>query len=228
MATDSTPLVRRISSPHPAAWAGVAFAVLFLVGYFMVESAPTASATDAELLEYYTSSDRTAVVVAALYVVPFSGIAFIWFLAALRQRVQSVAPQEEMVFATVQLVSGVLFLAMMFVAAAARVAPVLAIEVGNEQVPDIERELLRFSQATLMVFALRSAGVFMITTATRVARVGVVPRWFRLVSLAAALVLMLSASYLEGLVLIFPVWVGVISLFVLFRDLRAQLAAVEA
>ncbi len=222
-----SPAAERVERPHPAAWAGVAFAVLFLVGFFMLEDVPGAKATNEELEKHYTSSSRTSVVIAALYVVPFAGIAFIWFLAALRQRVQRVSSREDLLFGTVQLLSGVLFLAMFFVAAAARAAPALAIEVGDSELPEGSRELLIFGQATLMIFALRSAAIFMIATTTRAARAGVVPRWFRLVSLAAALVLMLSASYVVALVLIFPVWVGAISLFVLFRNLVGR-HAVEA
>ena len=156
-------------APHEAASRGVGrcvvFAVLFLLAYFLLQDVPDASATTEELREYYTNTNRRAVVFSALYLVSFSGLA------------------------------------------------------GG-------RELLLFGQATLMVFGLRSAGVFMIATATRIAKAGVVPRWFRLISIAGALVLMFSASYLVGLVLILPVWVGLVSLLVLFRDLSKRHALV--
>jgi hypothetical protein len=209
--------------PHPAAWAGVAFSALFLVGFFLLEDVPGASAPPGELNEYYRGGRRTGVVIAALYIVPFCGIAFMWFVAALRQRVQRVSLREDLLFGTVQLLSGILFLAMLFVSAGARAAPALAIEFGDGTLPEGSRELLAFGQAILMVFALRCAGVFMITTATRAARAGVAPRWFRLVSFGAALILMFSAGYFVGLVLIFPIWVGAMSLLVLFgRASRAQ------
>jgi hypothetical protein len=216
-----------VGRPHPAAWAGVAFAVLFLVGFFMLQDVPGAKASEQELEEFYTSSDRTVVVIASLYVVPFAGIAFMWFLAALRQRVAHASAREDPLFSTVQLLSGVLFIAMFFIAAAARAAPALAIEVGDAELPEGSRELLAFGQATLMVFALRCAGVFMITGTVRAVRADLAPIWFRVVSLIGALVLIFSASYVIGLILLFPIWVGTISLFVLFR-LRAQRVAAEA
>ena len=166
--------------------------------------------------------------ISALYIVPFAGIAFIWFLAALRQRVQRVSPREDLLFGTVQLLSGVLFLAMMFISAAARAAPALAIEFDEGELSEGSRDLLVFGQATLMIYAMRSAGIFMVATTTRATRAGVVPRWFRLVSIAAALVLMFSASYAVFLVLLFPIWVGVTSLFVLYRHRVERLRPAEA
>jgi hypothetical protein len=204
------------------------FTALFLIGYFMLEDVPGASSSSAELREYYTSEDRSLVVISALYVVPFAGIAFIWFLAALRQRVQSVSAREDLLFGTVQLLSGVLFLAMIFVAAAARAAPALAIEFSDGELEEGSRELLAFGQATLMIYAMRTGGIFMIATTTRATRAGVVPRWFRIVSFAAALVLMLSASYVVIVVLIFPIWVGTTSLFVLYRRRAERMRPAEA
>jgi hypothetical protein len=201
------------------------FALLFALGYFMLEDVPGANASADELNEYYATGERTPVVIAALYVVPFAGIAFMWFLAALRQRVLSVSLREDLLFGTVQLLSGVLFVGMTFVSAAARAAPALAVEIGGADIPEGGRELLIFGEAALMVYAFRCAGVFMIATTVRAVRAGVVPPWFRIVSIAAALVLVLSASYLTVLTLVLPAWVGSVSLFVLFRARRGRLAA---
>ena len=52
----------------------------------------------------------------ALYLIPFAGIAFLWFLAALRRRIGRL---EDQFFATVFLGSGLLFVAMLFAAGAA-------------------------------------------------------------------------------------------------------------
>ena len=50
----------------------------------------------------------------ALNLVPFAGIAFLWFIGVLRDRI---GEREDRFFATVFLGSGLLFVAMIFVAA---------------------------------------------------------------------------------------------------------------
>ena len=62
----------------------------------------------------------------ALYLIPFSGIAFTWFLAALRRRVGRL---EDQLFATVFLATGLLFVAMLFAAGAAASAAVTAVQI---------------------------------------------------------------------------------------------------
>ena len=49
----------------------------------------------------------------ALNIIPFAGIAFLWFMGVLRDRF---GQQEDRFFATVFLGSGLLFLAMLFAA----------------------------------------------------------------------------------------------------------------
>jgi hypothetical protein len=51
----------------------------------------------------------------ALNLVPFAGIAFLWFVGVLRDRI---GEREDRFFATVFLGSGLLFVAMIFVSAA--------------------------------------------------------------------------------------------------------------
>ena len=51
----------------------------------------------------------------ALNLVPFAGIAFLWFIGVLRDRL---GEREDRFFATVFLGSGLLFLAMLFISAA--------------------------------------------------------------------------------------------------------------
>ena len=50
-----------------------------------------------------------------LYLVPFAGIAFLWFIGVLRDRL---GEREDSFFATVFLGSGLLFVAMLFASAA--------------------------------------------------------------------------------------------------------------
>ena len=61
-------------------------------------------------------SSGSATWVVALYLIPFAGVAFLWFLATLRRRI---GRGEDQFLATVFLGSGFLFIAMLFAADAA-------------------------------------------------------------------------------------------------------------
>src|SRR5262245_37205132 len=63
---------------------GIAFSVLFFAAMVLVTGVPLAAATDEEIREYYTSGSGSTAVTLGLYVLPFAGIAFIWFIVALR------------------------------------------------------------------------------------------------------------------------------------------------
>jgi hypothetical protein len=52
---------------------------------------PGANASDAQITEFYKSDQRWRIVLAGLYVGPFAGLAFVWFLVALRMWVDTSA-----------------------------------------------------------------------------------------------------------------------------------------
>ncbi len=70
------------------------------------------------------------------------------------------------------------------------------------------------------IYALRMAGVFMISLGTIWLRTGVMHRGWALVTYALALVLLLSTSLSSWVPLIFPGWVLAVSVYVLILNLR--------
>jgi hypothetical protein len=100
-----------------------------------------------------------------LTLIPFAGIAFLWFIGVVRDRLGRF---EDQFFSTVFFGSGLLFLAMMFVSAAIA-GGILA---SNAIEPDIltKSGALVFGRALMYtitkVYAIRMAGVFMIALAT--------------------------------------------------------------
>jgi len=66
------------------AWMGIAHAVLFLLAYYLLSTTPGARAPDDEIRQFYASAARRRLVLVGLYVMPFAGIAFVWFIVALR------------------------------------------------------------------------------------------------------------------------------------------------
>lgn len=70
------------------------------------------------------------------------------------------------------------------------------------------------------VYALRMAGVFLISQATLWMRTAVMPRWLSIVTYVIALVLLLTFTSSRWIVLVFPAWVFGVSLYILILHLR--------
>ena len=149
----------------------------------------------------------------AIYLIPFSGIAFTWFLAALRRRVGRL---EDQLFATVFLATGLLFVAMLFAAGAAASAAVTAGRLGTTTAGSIALVFGASLARTLFyVFAVKMAGAFMLVSSTIGRRTGALPRWFTVLGIAAGLVMLFSVGFYEPLALIFPAWVACVSVLLL-------------
>jgi hypothetical protein len=149
--------------------------------------------------------------VLALNLVPFAGIAFLWFIGVVRDRIGAF---EDRFFSTVFLGSGLLFLALLFAATA--VAGGLVTSYGR--VP-IGADVWSFARSTtytvLNVYAVKMAGVFMISTATISWRTGVLPRWLAVLGVVLAAGLLSVIASAELAVLLFPAWVLLVSLHLL-------------
>jgi hypothetical protein len=74
------------------------------------------------------------------------------------------------------------------------------------------------------VYAMRIAGVFMISTYTLAIRVGMFPRWTALLGYALVLLLLLSPGRFNWAPLVFPLSAFVISVYVLLANLRPKAA----
>ena len=161
----------------------------------------------------------TTYVALAMNLVPFAGIAFLWFVGVLRDRLGA---REDQFFATVFLGSGVLLLAMLFVAAAV----VGAIIVAFRAAPDalVHSATFHFGRGLaygmINIYLVKTAAVFMITTSTIAIYTGLTPRWLAIGGYVIALVLLIGSSYFDWSLLVFPLWVLLVSLFIL-RDRNA-------
>ena len=156
----------------------------------------------------------------ALNLVPFAGIAFLWFVGVLRDRI---GEREDRFFATVFLGSGLLFVAMMFVAVAVAGATIADASSGlpGADVLALSRNL---TTSLLSVYALRMAAVFTLTTVTIARRTQIVSRWLTAAGLACAGVLMVGIGISPWVELVFPAWILALSLDVLTAGLRASSA----
>ncbi len=152
----------------------------------------------------------------AIVLMPFAGIAFLWFIGVVRDRLGAL---EDKFFATVFIGSGLLFLGMIFVSTAAGAGLLASREFlveGGQRT-----EVAAFGQALLTAlsntYALRMAAVFMISLATIWLRTALMPRWLVVVSYLAALCLLVASDTTSWITVAFPVWVLVVSVLMLVR-----------
>jgi hypothetical protein len=220
-------LDRRLETPRAAGVSGLAFAALFVASAVLLRHHPSGGSTAAEIRGFYLGDDAGRVAVVGVYLAPFSGIAFLWFIAVIRNLISD---REDRFFATVFLGSGLLFVAMLFVAAGAGGALLAAVRFQDEPVPSADAVVTVRSLAFgfLFIYAMRMAAVFMIVVSTIGMRLGVLPRWLVLAGYGAALVLMLNVSYVEALVLVFPAWVAAVSVVILATSAPPQTAGTRS
>jgi len=196
---------RQIRAPWAASIAGILFSVLFTAALVLVRS------------QADTGGGNTALVIGGLYLAPFAGIMFLWFVAVIRDQI---GEREDRFFATVFFGSGLLFVALLFTTAAVVSTPATLVDFLGGAEPSTEGlAILRaFGYTLLFALATRAAAVFMIATAAIGVRSGVFPRWFALVGYLLGLVLLVAVSFVDWFILVLPVWVAVVSVFILRRE----------
>jgi hypothetical protein len=215
MEPETTLTAARLRAPRAAAIAGILFTVLLVTSLWLIRLAVPADPLEAGAW-LKTRSDTVSL---GLNLMPFAGIAFLWFIGVLRDRL---GEQEDRFFATVFLGSGLLFLAMLFVSA----AMVGGLIITYKADPGRLIGSATFTSARAIVFeimniyAIKMAGVFMIATSTLALRTGFLARWIAWLGYAVALLLLFSSRQIEGILLVFPLWVLLISLYILIDNLR--------
>jgi hypothetical protein len=165
----------------------------------------------------------SSTVALALNLVPLSGIAFLWFIGVLRDRLGSL---EDRFFATVFLGSGLLFLAMLFTAASVIGAILIAFETEPSRLINSATFTLARALAYNLVniYMIKMAGVFMISTSTVAIYTRFAPRWVALTGYGLSLILLLGSYYISWSFMVFPVWVFLISFCILVDNLREPAA----
>jgi hypothetical protein len=206
---------RDLRAPRAAGIAGLAFAVLFIAALLLVRGQPAAESTAGEIAEWYLRDDAKRLAFVGLYLAPFAGIAFLWFIAVIRSHL---GDREDQFFATVFLGSGLLFVAMLFAAAAAAGAPLAAVKFQGAPLPSPDAIGLAraLGYTFLYVYGVRSAAVFMIAVSTIGHRTASLPRWLVVVGYVIAVIMLFSVSFFKIVVLLFPLWVAAVSLVILF------------
>jgi hypothetical protein len=208
-----------LRSPRAAAVAGILFAVFFSASIILVRIVLPEELEAAAGGAWLQVNART--VSLALTLVPFSGIAFLWFMGVVRDRL---GRREDQFVSTVFTGSGLLFLAMVFVASA--VAGGLLVSLDLDSARLIENGAYGFGRAVIYVvmniYAVRMAGVFMLSLGTLWMRTRAMPRAAVFITYGLGLIVLISVSFSWWLVLVFPAWVLGISLYILVEAGRGR------
>ena len=209
-----TRVVRQLTTPRAAAVSGILFALLMGATMLLVRiEASGDNVRDATWLD----QNETRVGL-GLLLLPLAGIAFLWFMGVVRH---NFGEYEDQFYGTVFLGSGLLFLAMLFVGGATTGAvlsaytrdPNFVATDGYRFGTDVSLELFR-------VYSLRMAGVFLLSLGTMWWRSGLMPRWLAMAQVVVGVFMLTVVGSVGFAFLAFPLWVGVVSVYMLFAAYR--------
>jgi hypothetical protein len=208
------PRVPNLTTPRAAGVAGIIFSVL-LVASFLSVRFPPVGLDDAETVRWFRDNLASDLTIVGLYLIPFCGIAFLWFIAVIRDRIGRF---EDRFFATVFLGTGLLFIAMLFSGLAVAGSLVAGQRFfGESTFPDADliRSTHSLSSVLIYIYGAKMAGVFVFVTNTIAFRTRVFTRWVALVGYAVGLILLLGVGFNLAMVTVFPAWVVFLSVYIL-------------
>ena len=154
----------------------------------------------------------------SLNLVPFAGIAFLWFIGVVREQLADI---EDRLFSTVFLGSGLLFLAMLF-QGAVTASSMMEMLAGKNLNADLWEYGRTTTQSLISVYAMRMAAVFTLSVSTLGLRTRAIPRWLSYLGYLVALVLLVASGERSWSQMLFPAWVLLVSLVILFTRPRRQ------
>ena len=218
MAADITLIRKRPKTPRSAAIAGIVFSLLLMASLIIIRLSIPSDPNEPGL--WLANPDISYRILIALNMVPFAGIAFLWFIGVIRDLI---GEMEDKFFATVFLGSGLLFVAMLFAATAVAGGILASFSLGSAE-QSVTSSVFSFGRAltyvVLNIFAMKMAGVFMISTCTIGLRTERIPRWLAILGYAFAALLLLSIRYVELIAMLFPLWILMLSIRILVENFR--------
>jgi hypothetical protein len=178
---------------------GVVFALSLFVGVAMLDTPE--NATDRELVRWWADGGHQTAAVVSMYLFVLAGLCFLVFLGALRSRLLAAEAGNDEPAALV-VTAGTVFVAMLFVAAAARGVVGLAVKspLYGEAVPgaDILRYVPQLGYTITGTGGMLAAALTMAATSVAIVRTAVLGRWLAWVGGAATTVVAVAVALLAG------------------------------
>jgi hypothetical protein len=196
---------------------GVAFVVLFVVG-FIVFSTPTNNKDTAKWQGWWADSGhRTAAIIGA-YLMVLAALAFVGFIWSLRRRV----PDSGGLMITF----GSLFAAVVMVSTMVRATIPGSKQFGSTPLPagalaaDFARQFDQIGFGLLLVAGALTAGAFTAVASHSARRHAILPGWLTMAGYVVAVLQLAGALFLPFVV--FVLWVLVVSIVLLRHDARVD------
>jgi len=207
---------RQVRSPRSAAFAGIGYSILMVIGMILTTSIASVRLEDItpEILESWT---RKASLVILL--VPFAGIMFLWFTGVIRERLGEL---EDRFFATLFYGSGIIQVVLLFIWGAIFGAVMVARTMTAIGMMDSGIYIFGFALMNEIIgnYALRMAGVYMTAINSLWSKTGLMPRWMTIITYLLAMGFLLAAERFREARFIFPAWVFVVSIYILILNFR--------
>jgi hypothetical protein len=217
MAVKTEHIVRReLRSPRSAALAGIVYSILMVTILILTRNIARVKPEDIsrEFLETWSGT-----VSLVLTLMPFAGIAFLWFTGVIRDRL---GEHEDRFFATIFLSSGIITVLLLFIwgatfGALLNISTLTNFALANR---DIYLFGYMFMNQIIGNYTLRMAGIYMTAIGTIWTRTGLMPRWIPIVTYILALGFIVAAERVREARFIFPAWVFVVSVYILILNFR--------
>ena len=212
---EATVLRASLRTPRAAGIAGIVFSLLLASVLLLIRFSTPSGGSNGD--SWLIDRGRQPSVVIALNLVPFAGIAFLWFIGVIRD---NVGDREDRFFATVFLGSGLLFVGMLFVGAAIA-GGLLAdpsIRAGQAASTELWALQRRITLTIINVYAIRMGAVFILSTTMIGVRTRTIPRWLAVVGFVAAAILLFGVTISPLLNLVMPVWAFILSADILVKS----------
>jgi hypothetical protein len=197
--------------------AGIAFVVLFVAGVSLsVGNIPSADDSAQKIANFYNDKGNRAQVIIGAYLLWLAGVFFIWFLASLRTRLLAVegAPGR---LTSIVFGSGLVFVAMLMVAAACFASIAGDITFGDEKFVSVDgaRFIPELGYPILLIGGAFAAIAMIDMASILIVRTGVLPRWIGWFGFFAAVALLFAVIFIPILALL--LWVLFVSVAMLRR-----------
>jgi hypothetical protein len=208
---------------------GITHAVLLLASFLIIRHyLPRVDSPESAFQTFYNDETRRKLVLyTAIFVVPFAGIAYIWFTVALRAWLQGSVARLDRLLSDIVLVCGIIYVAMLFSYGAAISVVSIDLVIGEEQMTvALAQQFPRYGSSLVLIFAMRMASMMVIALSNIARSTTIFPRWFVYSGFVVGIALMLTASLNPLIVAIFPIWLVVFCSFVIVHVRRSRPDAV--
>jgi hypothetical protein len=222
MAEEFERLTRReLRSPRAAAIAGIVYSILIITVMLLTRRAGSVQPEDITRDFFDTWSGPFSQV---LTLVPFAGIALLWFTGVIRDQLKD---REDRFFATIFFGSGIIIVLLLFIWGALlgtimRIATLETLGVIDSFSTDIYIYSIVLMNEIIGNIGLRMTGVYMTAVGTLWNRTKLMPRWITIITYILALGFLLAAERIREARFIFPVWVFVVSVYILILNYRSK------